>query len=97
MGRIGPGTRIEGTWGGMADASDRLNRILAESGQLSGELGFSALTNRIGDAAGEASYDELKVTVIGRLSTGLSTLVNALLAPVEHPVDLSGHKGPMAM
>jgi hypothetical protein len=71
---------------GLADVADRLAAITGSA---------SPQADRLRRAEHELATDDFKLIVMGRFSSGKSTLLNALMAGVTHPVDLQGVAGPL--
>ena len=90
--------------------SDSLNQSLEAFNEIKGRAGqailsLAATAGRLGmksDAADlpkvkeELDSDKFKIILVGRFRNGKSTLMNALLGRVTHPVhELTAGKGPM--
>ncbi|MFF9063981.1 dynamin family protein [Streptomyces sp. NPDC014891] len=61
------------------------------------ELEMRETVDRLVATAEQLRADTFNLMVMGRFKNGKSTLLNALLGGVTHPVDLKGHQGPMVV
>lgn len=76
---------------GLAEISDWLTTMTP-----SAEDRENPTAKRLRDAERELAHDDFKLMVMGRFSSGKSTLLNALMAGVTHPVEvMAGAAGPL--
>jgi GTPase SAR1 family protein len=58
-------------------------------------VAMTAEATRLRQTAADLGSDTFKILVMGRFNNGKSTLLNALMGGVTHPVDLHGAAGPL--